>query len=326
MQLSDYNTTGSRGGVHASGLGKRYGKLWALRDLDLSVPAGSVLGLLGHNGAGKTTTIRLLTTLSRPTTGSATVAGFDVAADPERVRSRIGVAAQEATVDGLLSGRANLEMIGRLYHLPGARARNRAAELLELFGLADASERLAKTYSGGMRRRLDLAASLVAAPPVLFLDEPTTGLDPASRRQLWAGLARDGTTLILTTQYLEEADALADQILVLDHGEVAASGSPAELKSRIGGERLAVTVAAPEELEPAIAAIFPFAESVPDPDPAALQVTAAIRPGVRLMAIVRALDDAGVEAIDVHRREATLDDVFLTLTKAEPVLIQEVAA
>jgi ABC-2 type transport system ATP-binding protein len=329
MQLSDYNTTGSRGGVHASGLGKRYGKLWALRDLDLSVPAGSVLGLLGHNGAGKTTTIRLLTTLSRPTTGSATVAGFDVAADPERVRSRIGVAAQEATVDGLLSGRANLEMIGRLYHLPGARARNRAAELLELFGLADASERLAKTYSGGMRRRLDLAASLVAAPPVLFLDEPTTGLDPASRRQLWAllaGLARDGTTLILTTQYLEEADALADQILVLDHGEVAASGSPAELKSRIGGERLAVTVAAPEELEPAIAAIFPFAESVPDPDPAALQVTAAIRPGVRLMAIVRTLDDAGVEAIDVHRREATLDDVFLTLTKAEPVLIQEVAA
>jgi ABC-2 type transport system ATP-binding protein len=320
---------GSRGGVHASGLGKRYGELWALRDLDLSVPAGSVLGLLGHNGAGKTTTIRLLTTLSRPTTGTATVGGFDVAADPERVRSRIGVAAQEATVDGLLSGRANLEMIGRLYHLPAARARNRAAELLELFGLADASERLAKTYSGGMRRRLDLAASLVAAPPVLFLDEPTTGLDPASRRRLWAllaGLARDGTTLILTTQYLEEADALADQILVLDHGEVAASGSPGELKSRIGGERVAVTVAAPEKLEPAIAALFPFAESVPEPDPAALQVTAAIRPGVRLMAIARALDDAGVEAIDVHRREATLDDVFLTLTKAEPVLIQEVAA
>ena len=329
MQLSDDNTSGSRGGVHASGLGKRYGELWALRDLDLTVPAGSVLGLLGHNGAGKTTTIRLLTTLSRPTTGTATVAGFDVAADPERVRSRIGVAAQEATVDGLLSGRANLEMIGRLYHLPAARARNRAAELLELFGLVDASERLAKTYSGGMRRRLDLAASLVAAPPVLFLDEPTTGLDPASRRELWellAGLVRDGTTLILTTQYLEEADALADQIVVLDHGEVAASGSPAELKSRIGGERVAVTVTAPDELEPAIAALLPFAESVPDPDPAALQVTAAIRPGVRLMAIVRALDDAGVEAIDVHRREATLDDVFLTLTKSEPVLIQEVAA
>ena len=251
------------------------------------------------------------------------------AADPERVRSRIGVAAQEATVDGLLSGRVNLEMIGRLYHLPAARARARAAELLELFGLAEASERLAKTYSGGMRRRLDVAASLVASPPVLFLDEPTTGLDPASRRELWAllaGLVRDGTTLVLTTQYLEEADALADQIVVLDHGEIAAAGTPTELKSRIGGERVAVTVTAPDELGPAIAALVPFAESVPDPDPAALQVTAAIRPGTRLMAIVRALDDAGVEAIDVHRREATLDDVFLTLTKSEPLLIQEVAA
>jgi ABC-2 type transport system ATP-binding protein len=316
-------------GVHTSGLGKRYGELWALRGLDLSVPAGSVLGLLGHNGAGKTTTIRLLTTLAQPTTGTATVAGFDVGAAPERVRSRIGVAAQEATVDGLLSGRANLEMIGRLYHLPAARARARAAELLETFGLADASERLAKTYSGGMRRRLDLAASLVASPPVLFLDEPTTGLDPASRRELWgllAGLVRNGTTLILTTQYLEEADALADQIVVLDHGEVVASGSPAELKSRIGGERVAVTVTAPDELGPAIAALAPFAESVPDPDPAALRVSAAIRPGMRLMSIVRALDDAGVDAIDVHRREATLDDVFLTLTKTQPLPTQEVAA
>jgi ABC-2 type transport system ATP-binding protein len=317
------------GGVQARGLGKRYGDRWVLRDLDLSVPAGSVLGLLGHNGAGKTTTVRLLTTLALPTAGTASVAGFDVAADPERVRSRIGVAAQEATVDGLLSGRANLEMIGRLYHLPAARARDRAAKLLELFGLAEASERLAKTYSGGMRRRLDLAASLVASPPVLFLDEPTTGLDPTSRRELWAllaGLVRDGTTLVLTTQYLEEADTLADQIVVLDHGEVAASGSPAELKSRIGGERVAVTVAAPDELGPAIAALVPFAESVPDPNPAALQVTAPMRPGTRLMAIVRALDDAGVEAIDVHRREATLDDVFLTLTKAEPLLTEEVAA
>ena len=321
--------SGGDGGVQARGLGKRYGDRWVLRDLDLSVPAGSVLGLLGHNGAGKTTTLRLLTTLAVPSAGTASVAGFDVGADPERVRSRIGVAAQETTVDGLISGRVNLEMIGRLYHLPAARARDRAAELLELFGLAEASERLAKTYSGGMRRRLDLAASLVASPPVLFLDEPTTGLDPASRRELWdrlAGLVRDGTTLVLTTQYLEEADALADQIVVLDHGEVVASGSPAELKSRIGGERVAVTVAAPDELGPAIAALVPFAESVPDPDPAALQVTAAIRPGMRLMAIVRALDDAGVEAIDVHRREATLDDVFLTLTKTEPLLIQEVAA
>ena len=321
-------TAGAQG-VHATGLGKRYGELWALRDLDLSAPAGSVLGLLGHNGAGKTTTIRLLTTLARPTTGTATVAGFDVAAAPERVRSRIGVAAQEATVDGLLSGRANLEMIGRLYHLPAPRARERAGELLELFGLADAAERLVKTYSGGMRRRLDLAASLVASPPVLFLDEPTTGLDPASRRELWAlldGLVRDGTTLVLTTQYLEEADRLADQIVVLAHGHVAAAGSPAELKSRIGGERVAVTVAAPAELEAAATAVAPFADGVADRDPESLKVTAPIRTGTRLMDIVRALDAGGVDAIDVHRREATLDDVFLSLTRSTPVPSEEVAA
>ena len=289
-----------------------------------------MLGLLGHNGAGKTTTVRLLTTLARPTTGSATVAGFDVAAAPERVRSRIGVAAQEATVDGLLSGRANLEMIGRLYHLAAPRARERAGELLELFGLADAAERLVKTYSGGMRRRLDLAASLVASPPVLFLDEPTTGLDPTSRRELWAlldALVRDGTTLVLTTQYLEEADRLADQIVVLAHGRVAAAGSPAELKSRIGGERVAVTVAAPAELEAAATAVAPFADGVADRDAESLQVTAPIRTGTRLMDVVRALDAAGVDAIDVHRREATLDDVFLTLTRPQAAgSIQEVAA
>jgi ABC-2 type transport system ATP-binding protein len=316
-------------GVHATGLGKRYGELWALRELDLSVPAGSVLGLLGHNGAGKTTTIRLLTTLARPTTGTATVAGFDVGANPDRVRSRIGVAAQEATVDGLLSGRANLEMIGRLYHLAAPRARERAGALLDVFGLAGAAERPVKTYSGGMRRRLDLAASLVASPPVLFLDEPTTGLDPAARRELWAlldALVHDGTTLVLTTQYLEEADALADQIVVLDHGHVAAAGSPAELKARIGGERIAVTIAAAADLERAAAALAPFVEGSADRDPEALVVTALIRPGTRLIEVVRALDAAGVEAIDVHRREATLDDVFLTLTRPEPALIPEVAA
>jgi ABC-2 type transport system ATP-binding protein len=316
-------------GVHARGLGKRYGELWALRDLDLTVPAGTVLGLLGHNGAGKTTAVRLLTTLAAPTTGTATVAGFDVAAAPEKVRPRIGVAAQEATVDGLLTGRANLEMIGRLYHLPAASARERAAELLDLFGLSDASDRLVKTYSGGMRRRLDLAASLVASPPVLFLDEPTTGLDPASRRDLWRLLERlvgDGTTLVLTTQYLEEADALADQIVVLDHGRVAAAGSPAELKARIGGERIAVTVAAAAELEPASAALAPFAEGPADRDAQALAVTAPIRARTSLMDVVRALDTAGVEATDVQRREATLDDVFLTLTRPQTALIQEVAA
>jgi ABC-2 type transport system ATP-binding protein len=316
-------------GVHARGLGKRFGDLWAVRDLDLTVPAGSVLGLLGHNGAGKTTAIRLLTTLAVPTTGSASVAGFDVAIAPERVRPRIGVAAQEATVDGLLSGRANLEMIGRLYHLPPARARERTGELLELFGLADAAGRLVKTYSGGMRRRLDLAASLVASPPVLFLDEPTTGLDPASRRDLWRlleELVGGGTTLVLTTQYLEEADVLADQIVVLDHGRVAAAGSPGELKARIGGERVAVTMAARAALEPAAAALAPFADGAPDSDLEALAVTAPIRRGTRLIEVVRALDAAGVEAVDVQRREATLDDVFLTLTRTQPPLIQEVAA
>jgi ABC-2 type transport system ATP-binding protein len=316
-------------GIHARGLGKRYGDLWALRDLDLSVPAGTVLGLLGHNGAGKTTAIRLLTTLAVPTTGSASVAGFDVAAAPERVRPRIGVAAQEATVDGLLSGRANLRMIGRLYHLPATRALARADELLELFGLADAAERLVKTYSGGMRRRLDLAASLVASPPVLFLDEPTTGLDPASRRDLWQlleELVGDGTTLVLTTQYLEEADALADQIVVLDHGRVAAVGSPGELKARIGGERVAVTVAARAELKRAAAALVQFADGSADRDAEALAVTAPIRRGTRLIDVVRALDAAGVEVVDMQRREPTLDDVFLTLTRTQPALIQEVAA
>jgi ABC-2 type transport system ATP-binding protein len=328
MSLSSTNDEGPDLGVHSHGLGKRYGELWALRDLDLTVPAGTVLGLLGQNGAGKTTAIRLLTTLAAPTTGTASVAGFDVVTAPERVRARIGVAAQEATVDGLLSGRANLEMIGRLYHLTAPQARARAGELLELFGLVEAAKRLAKTYSGGMRRRLDLAASLVASPPVLFLDEPTTGLDPASRRELWAllsGLVDGGTTLVLTTQYLEEADRLADQIVVLDHGRVAAAGSPAELKSRIGGERVGVTVATVSELEAAAAALAPFSESAAVLDPEGRRVTVPVRPGTRLIDVVRALDAGGVEAIDVHRREATLDDVFLTVTKRGSAPPMEVA-
>ena len=251
--LTTPSTISSANGVRATGLGKRFGDLWALRDLDLEIPPGSVLGLLGHNGAGKTTAIRLLTTLSIPTTGSATVAGFDVASQPDQVRSQIGVAGQQATVDGLLTGRANLEMVGRLYHLSAKASRDRAEELLDRLDLADAADRLVKTYSGGMRRRLDLAASLVANPPVLFLDEPTTGLDPASRRGLWvliSELVREGATLLLTTQYLEEADELADEIIVFDHGRVAASGSPAELKSRVGGERFAVTVPDGENLQP----------------------------------------------------------------------------
>ena len=235
----------------AQGLGKRYGELWALRGLDLAVPEGTVLGLLGHNGAGKTTAIRILTTLALATEGTAAVAGYDVATQSALVRANIGVAAQEATVDGLLTARKNLELLGRLYGLPRARARQRANDLLELLDLADAATRLAGDLSGGMRRRLDLAAALIAEPRVLFLDEPTTGLDPLSRNGLWdvlRGLVDGGTTLLLTTQYLEEADRLADEIVLLDHGVVAASGSPAELKSRIGGERIVVTLATPDEV------------------------------------------------------------------------------
>src|ERR671931_1898202 len=216
--------------VRTEGLGKRYGDLWALRDLDLEVPTGTILGLLGHNGAGKTTAIRILTTLTPPTTGRATVAGLDVVADAKRVRTQIGLAGQSAAVDGLMSGRANLEMIGRLHHLPRNAAAARADELLELFNLSGDANRLVREFSGGMRRRLDLAASLVASPPVLFLDEPTTGLDPRSRNDLWTllrGLVDDGATLVLTTQYLEEADYLADEIAAAAHGLAPFADGPA---------------------------------------------------------------------------------------------------
>ena len=310
-------TTSADHGILAEGLGKRFGDLWALRELDLEVPAGSVLGLLGHNGAGKTTAVRILATLAAPTTGSARVAGHDVVADPAAVRVSVGLAAQAATVDGLLTARRNLELVGRLYHLPRAVARRRADELLERLDLADAADRLVKTFSGGMRRRLDLAATLVAAPPVLFLDEPTTGLDPHSRNELWAllrELVRDGATVLLTTQYLEEADRLADDIVVLDHGRIVAAGSPDELKARIGGERIDVTVAALEDLPAGEAALAPFADGASAIDADALVVTVPVAAGTPLLEVVRALDGAGVAATDVHRREATLDDVFLSLT------------
>jgi len=311
-------TSTNDAGVLAEGLGRRFDDFWALRDLDLAVPQGSVLGLLGHNGAGKTTAVRILTTLLRPTEGRAVVAGHDVVAEAAAVRPKIGLAGQAATVDGLLTARANLQMVGRLYHLPRAVARARADELLERLGLTDAGDRLVRTYSGGMRRRLDLAASLVASPPVLFLDEPTTGLDPRSRVELWAlleELVRDGATLLLTTQYLEEADRLADDIVVLDSGRIAAQGSPAELKARIGGERLEVTVGDSDDLTAAAVALGPFASDEPAIDAEAGRVVVPVRAGVPLVEVVRALDAANVDTTDLHRREASLDDVFLTLTE-----------
>jgi ABC-2 type transport system ATP-binding protein len=303
-------------GVEAEGLGKRFGDLWALRDVDLSVPTGTVLGLLGHNGAGKTTAIRILTTLALPTTGTARVAGHDVVADPAAVRRTIGLTSQSATVDGLLSGRGNLEMVGRLYHLGRAEAKARASELLERLDLADAADKLVKTYSGGMRRRLDLAASIVARPPVLFLDEPTTGLDPRSRNDLWAlllELVSDGVTIVLTTQYLDEADRLADDIVVLDHGRVRAHGTPAVLKQRVGGERVEVTLTN-GDLQPAAEALAAFGAAETDAERKA--ITVPLEPGRRLVEVVRALESANIDAHDISRREATLDDVFLSLTEA----------
>jgi ABC-2 type transport system ATP-binding protein len=305
--------------ICAQGLGKRYGEQWALRDFDLEVPRGTVLGLLGHNGAGKTTAIRILTTLALPSEGSATVAGFDVVAQPGDVRRHIGLTSQTATVDGLMSARANLEMIGRLYHLPRAQARRRARELLERLRLVDDGERLVRDFSGGMRRRLDLAASLVASPPVLFLDEPTTGLDPESRNELWTllrELVADGATLLLTTQYLEEADRLSDDIVLLDHGRIAATGTPAGLKARYGGERIEVAVLEVPQLDRAASALEPFSQGAVSLDAERLLASAPVSSETSLIEVFRALDEADVEASDIHRREATLDDVFLSITNS----------
>jgi ABC-2 type transport system ATP-binding protein len=303
--------------VVAESLGKQYGEQWALRDFDLAVPTGTVLGLLGHNGAGKTTAIRILTTLTAPSTGRATVAGHDVATEPLEVREQIGLTSQAATVDGLMSGGANLEMIGRLYHLPRKVAKARAGELLAELRLEDAGERLVKDYSGGMRRRLDLAASLVASPPVLFLDEPTTGLDPESRNELWdllRQLVGGGTTVLLTTQYLEEADQLADEVVLLDHGQIVATGSPGQLKAQHGGERVVVTVDDAAVLPAAAQALERVAAGAAEIDEEGLFVTAPASESTRLIEVVRSLEERGVDAHDVRRREATLDDVFFSLT------------
>jgi len=310
-------TGSSPGGVQATGLGRRFDDLWALRGLELDVAPGTTLGLLGHNGAGKTTAIRILTTLTAPSEGSATVAGFDVVKSGHSVRERIGVAAQQATVDGLMSARLNLQMIGRLHGLPKAQAKVRADELLERLDLSDAASRLVKTFSGGMRRRLDLAASIVARPEVLFLDEPTTGLDPRSRNDLWEilrDLVADGMTLILTTQYLEEADRLADDIVVLDHGRTVAHGTPSALKARIGNDRIDVTVASKPELHAAGAALERFSGEEAHLEPDRLVASVPVADGVRLIDVMRALEIDGIDAVDLNRRQATLDDVFLTLT------------
>jgi ABC-2 type transport system ATP-binding protein len=295
---------------------KSYGDVQALDGVDLTAPAGTVLGLLGPNGAGKTTAVRILTTLLPADGGSARVAGIDVAAEAPLLRRKIGLAGQYAAVDENLTGFENLQMVGQLYHLPKGEPKARATELLERFDLADAGGRLVRTYSGGMRRRLDLAAALVARPPVLFLDEPTTGLDPRSRAGLWEtieGRVADGTTVLLTTQYLDEADRLADRISVIDHGKVIAEGTSDELKDQVGGEALEVTLEGADEAEAAIAALAEVAAERPELDGAVLRVPIAERKGTIAVAVER-LNAAGVGIDDISMRRPTLDDVFLKLT------------
>ncbi|WP_217924220.1 ATP-binding cassette domain-containing protein [Miltoncostaea oceani] len=306
--------------IEVEGLVKRFGEKVALGGVSFEVPRGTVCGLLGPNGAGKTTAVRILTTLSAPDAGTARVAGLDVVADPGGVRGLLGLAAQDATVDGLLTGRENLDMIGRLHHIGRAKAKQRAVELLEQFALTDAGDRLVKTYSGGMRRRLDLAATLVARPEVLFLDEPTTGLDPRARNELWdvlETLVDAGTTIMLTTQYLEEADRLADDIVVVDHGSVIARGNARELKRQVGGSQVFVTVVDPGRIPDATALVAEVGDAAPTVDVPGRSVQAPTEGGPRVVSrLADALADAGIEVEDIGLRQPTLDDVFLTLTGA----------
>jgi ABC-2 type transport system ATP-binding protein len=311
-------TMSNRPAILAEGLYKHYGKTRALAGLDLTAEEGSVLAVLGPNGAGKTTAVRILTTLLRPDAGRAEVAGLDVVKDANALRSRIGLTGQYAAVDENLTGYENLEMFGRLYHLSGAVARRRANELLERFDLVDAARRTLKTYSGGMRRRLDLAASLIISPQVLFLDEPTTGLDPRGRLAMWeviSTLAASGTTILLTTQYLEEADHLADQIAVVDLGRVIARGTADELKAQIGGERLEITVARGGDLNVAAQALRPYSAGEIQVNMDDRQLVVPVEQGAQLLAsVVRDLDAVHVPLDTLALRRPTLDDVFLTLT------------
>jgi ABC-2 type transport system ATP-binding protein len=302
--------------IEAEGLTKRYGETQALAGVDFSVPTGSILGLLGPNGAGKTTAVRILTTLANPDSGRAAVAGIDVVAHPAEVRRHIGVAAQDATLDGLLTGRQNLVLIGELSNMGRAESRARAAELLEQFDLTGAADRVTKGYSGGMRRRLDLAASLMTRPPVLFLDEPTTGLDPTSRQRVWEGvrvLLDEGVTVLLTTQYLEEADALAHRIVVVDHGRVIANGTPTELKEASRSAHLVVTINTPHP--GAAAALGPLVAGEVHLSDDGRRLSAGVdsAPGLAT-SVVRALDAAGVLVDDIEVRQPSLDDVFFSLT------------
>jgi ABC-2 type transport system ATP-binding protein len=306
--------------IEIDGLRKSYGDVEALCGIDLEVESGTVLGLLGPNGAGKTTAVRILTTLLPPTAGRATVNGLDVVRDAARLREQIGLAGQYAAVDEGLTGFENLEMVGRLYHLGREASRTRATELLERFDLEEAGGRLVSTYSGGMRRRLDLAAALVARPPVLFLDEPTTGLDPRSRLGLWEVIearVSQGSTVLLTTQYLDEADRLADRIAVIDHGTLIADGTSDQLKEKVGGNRLEVRLTQSDQAQGAIDALSELARDAPSADDGVIRIPVHEQAGA-IASAVRRLDSARIEIEDIAIRRPTLDDVFLTLTGRPP--------